>query len=291
MQIVRWWMVVTVLFAPLAVANDYATDFGQCSEHFWQGVPPATVFDPSGSNQYPLCFMGFATLYSGVSNTALYSAHHLTGRDIKKARKLPRKDSFRPETRLPVSHQSQLKDYKHSGYDRGHLVPNGDMPDVKRQYDSFSLANIVPQNSEQNRGVWQQIESHVRTLSERYGESYVVTGTGFSSHPDKLANMYIPSHLYKAIYLPSENIAVVYYSPNNANGTYELIDVAELQNRVGINVFPQHNPRFVPAEFELTSRPDNSQSKNTPPTANGDSNEGIWAMIATVLLALWQALG
>lgn len=278
------WLLGFIFWVSSALADDYATDFGKCATHFWQGIPPATVFDPSGKSQYPLCFTGFATLYSGVSNTAIYSAHHLTKDDIKNARQLDRKDSFRPEPRLPKRHQTQLKDYKNSGFDRGHLVPNGDMPNRQKQYDSYSLANIIPQNSEQNRGVWQQIESHTRTLTANYGESYIVTGTVFAGRPQKLADMTIPSHTYKAVYVPSQNIAAAYYSPNNASGTYEVIDLNELQNRVGVVAFPSVNARFAPNKFDLDSRFDGSQASQA-----GD--EGFFNFFTTLLVRLWQALG
>ena len=34
------------------------------------------------------------------------------------------------------------------------MTPSGDMPDGDAQADSFSLANMVPQTPELNRGVW-----------------------------------------------------------------------------------------------------------------------------------------
>lgn len=257
------------------------TNFNQCPQHFWQGVPPNSVFDPSGKEQYPLCFSAFASLYSGVANTTLYSAHHLTKDDIVNARTLSRKDSFRSESCLPKDEQASLDDYKHSGYDRGHLVPNGDMPDRQRQYDSFSLANIVPQNSEHNRGVWRQIESHTRTLTHRYGESYMVTGTAFLGEPKTLHDMVVPSHLYKAVYFPKQNLAGAYFSPNDGSMTYEVIGVDELTRRVGVQVFPTTTAQFDPAIFDLDSRDDDSEE------LAGDD----WlSVIVQIITALWQAL-
>lgn len=252
-----------------------AQDFSDCRHHFADTAPTLNA-----TQVYYLCFDGFATLYSGQSHTALYSAHHLTRPDIKKARALPRKDSFRPETRLPKAVRSSLQDYKGSAYDRGHLVPNGDMPDITRQYDSFSLANIIPQDPEHNRGVWRAIESHTRTLTDAMGESYVVTGTVFYHTHNKLKNIIVPTHLYKAVYLPKTNVAAVYFSPNSQDNSYEIISLDELKNRTGIIAFPAQNPRFDATLFALESRLD------TPKPPKEDDTD-IWLKL---LKALWRAL-
>ena len=46
------------------------------------------------------------------------------------------------------------------------------MPSVEAQEESFSLGNIVPQNSDLNRGLWAEIEMFTRDLAERDGEVY-----------------------------------------------------------------------------------------------------------------------
>lgn len=267
---------------------DYAQDFAKCRKHFAQGVPPLVMFDPSGKEQYPLCFLGFATLYSGVSKTAIYSANHLTKTSIAKARELKREDSFRAENRLPKQLQVQNSDYKGQGYDRGHLVPNGDMPDKKRQYDSFSFANIVPQHQDHNRGVWRMIESHTRTLASRYGEAYVVTGVVFAGKVTTMNGVAVPSHFYKAVYLPTQNLSAVYYSANNNTASYDLIDTQELQNRTGVQAFPAINARFVPEEFVLDSRNDKSGAKSSKTPEQSDN---IWYWIGRIIVAIWQAIG
>ena len=36
-----------------------------------------------------------------------------------------RKDCFRRDPRIPITDSSNCSDYSHSGFDRGHLAPNG----------------------------------------------------------------------------------------------------------------------------------------------------------------------
>ena len=39
------------------------------------------------------------------------------------------------------------------------------MPDSKAQQECFSLANMIPQVPENNRGVWENIEKSVRNMA------------------------------------------------------------------------------------------------------------------------------
>jgi endonuclease G len=49
----------------------------------------------------------------------------------------------------------------------------------------------------------------------------------------------VPTHIYKAVYLPSRNAAAAYFAPNDASQTYETVSIAELESRVGVDAFPQ----------------------------------------------------
>src|SRR3546814_14226412 len=89
--------------------------------------------------------------------------------------------------------------YRRSGYDRGHLAPSGNMPNKESQAESFSLANIVPQNGELNRGIWADLESDIRDTIVRYGVGYIVTGPLFlGGEIDTLhGRVMIPTHIWK----------------------------------------------------------------------------------------------
>ncbi|WP_350556423.1 DNA/RNA non-specific endonuclease, partial [Pseudoalteromonas sp. CAL107-MNA-CIBAN-0098] len=80
-----------------------------------------------------LCMDGFATMYSGVSRTPLWSAEHLTRKRLNQAKEIDREDSFHEESRLPKSARASLSDYSGSGYDRGHIAPNANMATRSQQ--------------------------------------------------------------------------------------------------------------------------------------------------------------
>lgn len=211
----------------------------ECGKHYVQQAIPQSLSKKS-DNIYYLCFEGFAVGFSAKGKVALWSAEHLTKERLAQAEMLERKDSFHEESKLPNQLQAKLKDYKNVPYDRGHLAPNADMASLEAQYDSFSLANIVPQNPKHNRGIWRSIETRTRYLTLTYDEVYVVTGTAFLDKNVKLINnnVLVPTHFFKAIYIPSINQAGVYFSPNNDSGLVEVISLNELASRIGRDIMP-----------------------------------------------------
>ena len=117
----------------------WATEFRDCGQNFYQSTAPDYINQNLLKQSVPLCFNGFATLYSGVTRTPLWSAEYLTRNRLSRAEEILERTAFHSESRLLSRMQAQL-DHKGSGYDRGHLAPNADMANKKaQQYDSFSL--------------------------------------------------------------------------------------------------------------------------------------------------------
>ena len=232
---------ITVIIATvLSVSTAHADDFTQCSQSFYGGVYPEFSNTKLSNNTQALCMDGFAVMYSGISRTPLWSAEYLDRKRLQQAKQIDREDSFHEESRLPQSMRAKLSDYSGSGYDRGHLAPNGDMANRSQQYDSFSLANIAPQSPRNNRYIWRNIESATRYLTQQYGEVYTVTGVAFTDKKAKqlAGRVLVPSHFFKAVYIPAINQAGVYYAPNDESERIEIISIDELTSKIGIDVLP-----------------------------------------------------
>lgn len=223
-----------------AVPSNLDKAFFDCKTQFLEANQP-NLSEKLAKNIYPLCFDGFAVMYSGVSKTPVWVAEYLTKERLESAKQLERDDSFHAEERLPKQVRSELADYKRSGYDRGHLAPNGDMPTKTAQYDSFSLANIAPQTRKHNSPTWSKVEHDTRGITYKYGSTYVITGVTFLGNNIKMINnsVLIPTHFFKAVYVPSLKQAKVYFSPNNENNQVDIISLNELQQKTGIDAFPQ----------------------------------------------------
>ena len=211
-----------------------------CPEHFRAGIAPALANPKLADRARPLCFQAFAVLHSGRSRGPLYAAEHLTRERVRLARDTDRVSEFREEPRLPPDERADLSDYVRSGYDRGHMAPSGDMPDLAAQAESFSLANVVPQDPSDNRYLWSDIESTVRRLALDEGEVFVVTGPIFEGGEISTlrGRVLVPTHLFKAVYLPGRGLAGAYLVRNEARGEPSVVSIAELRRRAGLEAFP-----------------------------------------------------
>ena len=176
---------------------------------------------------------------SGITRTPLWSAEHLTANNLEAAQDLSRENSFHAERKLPAAQRAELADYARSGFDRGHMAPNGDMPDRQSQHDSFTLANMVPQDARNNRYVWAGIEGAVRKMAKKEGDLYVITGPAFiGGNLRKVGRVIVPSHLYKAVYSPRQRAGAAYFIENVDTKQYEMLSIAQLEDRIGIDLLP-----------------------------------------------------
>ena len=226
-----------------AMQHAYAGHFSACSQQLYQQTPPSLQRDALKKQTYPLCFNGFAVMYSGISRTPLWSAEYLTPARLKQAKTLNRQGEFYEELRVPVAYRSQLSDYARSGYDRGHMAPNGDMGNRAQQADSFSLANMVPQTPYNNQEVWRNLEEATRALVlKKRTSAYIITGPAFLGQRIKKIGgkqgVLVPSHVYKVVYLPELEAASAYVAVNDGQAALRIMPVAELERLTGINLLP-----------------------------------------------------
>lgn len=237
-----------VLFALPVTANAAPTD---CPAYYAGSVAPDLINPKLAAKTRELCYSAFAVLHSGVTRTPLYAVEHLTRDSVAAAKGLqrPEASAFHAEPRLPPDERAELADYKRSGFDRGHLVPSANEPTPNAQQESFSLANMIPQVGESNRGIWSAIEGATRHLANTRGEVYVVTGPVFQgANLQRIGGrVLVPTHVFKAIYDPRRREAAAYLVPNAPGNDYQRIPIAQLEEVTGISVFPG-----VPAAAKAT---------------------------------------
>ena len=222
-------LVATVWAAPSA-----------CPEHFQAGQAPDVINQKIAAKTRELCNAGYAELHSGITRTPLYSAEHLTAQRLEQGRGLKRINSFHPDDRLPAPERAELADYARSGYDRGHMTPSGDMFDPQSQGESFSLANMIPQEPSINRGVWERIEAGVRRMVKSKGELFVVTGPLFQGGDLQRigGRVLVPTAVFKAIYDPSRQEAGAYVVGNTPGPLPQVVSITELNKMAGLDLFP-----------------------------------------------------
>jgi endonuclease G len=212
-----------------------------CPQHFFEGQAPIFTNPKLANDTRFLCFTAFAVMDSGITRTPFWSAEYLTADHLNKARSLRRDNAFHPEERLPPEMRSELSDYARSGYDRGHNTPSGDAWTTEAQYETFTLANMVPQSPDNNRGIWEGIESATRALAEQEGELYVITGPLFIGKDLKTIGsdqVFVPTHMFKAIYDPRRHAGAAYITRNEPGKDYQVISLQKMEELAGINLFP-----------------------------------------------------
>lgn len=250
----------------------------QCEGLYYANTAPDIVNTKLLPKTKELCYSSFALMHSGISRTPLWSAEHLTKEGL--SHKSKRTNDFHPDDQLNTDERAELADYAKSGYDRGHMAPAADMGNKQAQHECFTLANMVPQNSENNRGIWSAIESATRHLTNQKGELYVITGPIFSGSQIKRigGRVLVPNKLFKAIYDPSSGKGGAYLVSNTASNDYEVISIAELDQLSGLKLFPTMAPSTRANAMDL---PDPQERHGN--TYNNLSNKDIINLIEKIL--------
>ncbi|WP_054851826.1 DNA/RNA non-specific endonuclease [Olleya sp. ITB9] len=94
------------------------------------------------------------------------------------------------------------RNYKKSGYDRGHLCPAGDRKYTKAAHDeTFLTSNISPQTHDFNAGVWNRLEQKTRYWAKKYDGVFVVTGGILKGKMKTIGaeKVAVPNQFYKVL--------------------------------------------------------------------------------------------
>jgi len=210
-----------------------------CPAQYAQGQRPDFLNRRLAVGAVELCNAAYATEYSELARAPLWSAEFLTAGRIAQARGQRRANDFREDTRVPSEGRDTLADFRHSGFDRGHMAPAGDMPTPAADSQSFLLTNMIAQNPNLNRELWRAIETGVRAMA-MHRDIYVITGPLFEGA--RIARLdgrvMIPTSVYKLVYDPARNEAAAWIVPNAARQRPDIVSLSELEQRAGIAFLP-----------------------------------------------------
>lgn len=152
------------------------------------------------------------------------------------------------------------RNYKNSGFDKGHLCPAGDMKFSKKAYnETFYTSNISPQKSDFNAGVWNRLEQKVRYWADKYDGLYVITGGVLEPNLKTIGeeDVSVPDYFYKVLLDVSNDkprmIAFLVPHKNSDRPLYEfVVSVDELEELTGIDFF-HHLPNDIESKIEKSS--------------------------------------
>ena len=155
-----------------------------------------------------------------------------------------RTDNFRTDP-LVKTGSAELSDYKRSGYDRGHLVPAGDMNfNEQAMSETFFMSNMSPQVHNFNGGVWRELEEQTRDWVRKFKNINVVTGPILTEEPkDKIGNndVAVPIAYFKVLLTEGSSPRAIGFILNNEASDNHLSDfmvsIDDVENRTGLDFF------------------------------------------------------
>lgn len=237
----KFLFVGLLAFLPASSFAAVGGSFSECASQFPDSKPPVVKENKTQGQLRAICYDAFAILHSGTTKTPVFVVERLNRERIIDADE-QRGNKFFADARLPSSQRANLDDYKGSGYDRGHMAPAADMPTPAAMAQSFSLANIIPQNPENNRGPWSSIEKATRNYALRaQSDVFVFTGPVYLKTDWQTSFMAgsvsVPSHIFKLVYDASNKRAWVNWIENRDGVKPEKpITYQEFVQRTGLNL-------------------------------------------------------
>lgn len=117
-------------------------------------------------------------------------------------------DRWDADDNVPVEFRATDKDYRNSGFDRGHLAAAANHHSSERALAAtFTLSNAVPMTSELNRGLWASLEDHIRDRVQTGEVAWVLTlpvwkrdeQNNICAKTIGEGGIWIPTHILKSV--------------------------------------------------------------------------------------------
>ncbi|MDA8923736.1 DNA/RNA non-specific endonuclease [Flavobacteriaceae bacterium] len=137
-------------------------------------------------------------------------------------------------------------DYRHSGYDRGHLVPAANMKLNETSSREVSyMTNMTPQQPAFNRGIWLFLESKLREKTQQWGNDKanlnIISGQFGKTSEIGKNKIPVPEYFYKIAFDITENRAIAFLIPNKKGYETNLenyaVSISYLEELTGIDFF------------------------------------------------------
>lgn len=203
-----------------------------------------TFYLPTSTTNQVIHHENYSLSYSEPHEQAEWVAYELKASHIQyKNHKRPYFE-IDPAVKTGAAH---WRNYKNSGYDRGHLCPAGDRRFSKEAHDeTFLTSNISPQEHEFNAGVWNRLEQKVRYWAKRNDGVFVVTGGVLQDGLESIGEegVSVPKQFYKIILDDSggeiKMLAFLLDHKDSNESLYKfVVPVDSIEAITGIDFFPE----------------------------------------------------
>lgn len=174
----------------------------------WNQRPPEPVTNCSIHSPYgwpvanpdvqPICRQAYLVGYDVPAKLPRYVTYTLLPQNALGC--VARTNAF--ATDLSVRGGARPDDYSGTGYDRGHMAPDGDLSwDQQVEFESFLMTNMSPQAGSLNRGIWKLLETSVRGWAVQHNQSFTIIAGGIYNAQDKTigSGVVVPHSFYKIV--------------------------------------------------------------------------------------------
>ncbi len=206
------------------------------NNHLFNYLPTSTTGQIIAHKYYTLS-------YSEDYEQAEWVAYELTKKHIVYSKI---KRPFFISDKKVSTKSASYKNYKNSGYDKGHLCPAGDRRfSTKAFKETFLTSNISPQKHNFNAGIWNRLEQKTRYWAKKYKHLYVITGGVLNQNLRTIGRekVAVPKQFYKILldYTQPEIKAIAFLFPHKDSNLplYKfVVSIHQLEEITGIDFFP-----------------------------------------------------
>lgn len=208
---------VAVVMTVVAISAIPGEEQGRVNPDFDPGWLIVSL--PADIPQHQVDYTGFHVSFNPQMHVPNYVAWELTRGELDGEASRSRA-SFQPDPDVPGC--ATADDYRHSGFDRGHMVPAADMKwSAQAMADCHYLTNIVPQDHSLNSGRWNSLEQKCRTLAQRDSALVVICGPVLTDRIVRTigdSRVAVPERFFKVLFEPYAETprAVAFIMPNRA---------------------------------------------------------------------------
>ena len=210
----------------------------QCQVHAPYGFPQTT-------NVQPLCQQAYLVGYDANAKLPKFVTYELLPQNALGC--VARTNAF--ATNQFIQNGPRPDDYAGTGYDKGHMSPDGDLSwDVQVEYESFLMTNMSPQAGSLNRGIWKLLETSIRGWAVQHNQSYTIyVGGIYDSNDKKIGQGVVVPHAFYKIVINNQTKEIAGWTfphvppyPNLGNDLTKFrIPVTQIMQQAGVTyAFP-----------------------------------------------------
>jgi len=207
-------------------------------------------FLPSSTTGQVIHHEGYSLSYHEKYEQAEWVAYYLMNSEISS---IQRKRPYFIRDPQVKSKSADWKNYKKSGYDKGHLCPAADRKYSENLFnETFYTSNISPQKHDFNAGIWNKLEQKTRYWAQKYKHLYIITGGVLSDGLKTIGreDVAVPEAFYKIILdCEKPEIKIIAFLIPHHKSNIPLynyvVTVDEIEDITGIDFF-----KLLPDELE-----------------------------------------